>query len=66
MVIFVSYTQSIEKMYQKMAKNTILVTFDLYSDLEITPFVGQGNPLIWYSKWAMIKGSDMAKFVCYT
>ena len=49
-----------------MAKNAILMIFDLYSDLEIAPFAGQGGPLIWYSKWAMVKGSDMAIFVCYT
>ena len=66
MATFVSYTQSIVELYRKMAKNAILVTFDLYSDLEIAPFAGQGSPLIWYSQWAMVKGSDMAIFVCYT
>ena len=66
MAIFVSYAQTIVKMYQKTAKNTILVTFDLHSDLEITPFAGQGSPLIWYSRCTMIKGFDMAIFACYT
>ena len=46
MAKFVCYTSSVAEMYRKMAKNAILVNFDLHSDLEITPFAGQGSPLI--------------------
>ena len=44
--IFVCYTSSIAEMYRKTATKAILLTFDLHSDLEITPFVRQGSPLI--------------------
>ena len=43
-----------------------MVTFDLHSDLEITPFAGQGSPLIWHAESALIKRSNMAIFVFYT